>query len=289
MKKTGWIVSLLFALLLAGCGQNTAADEEKDNKGTETAETEAESKETSETDKKATSQEVLAAASEKSAELKNFAMDGTLNMVMKSGEETMETNADMQTKTNVDPLVMQQTMQMEAEGQTNTIDMYMDEEFIYIKDLQSGGWVKMKQAGPGMGEMMNQQKTMTPADQIKQLEQMADDIQMEETESEYILNVKGNGEKLMSLTGSMMGSDPAMQAALEQMDIEQIDYTYTLDKETYFPKSLNMDIKMFITENDQKIEMQQTITSQFSEMNELENFSIPEEVLNEAVEVDPAA
>lgn len=289
MKKTGWIVSLLFALLLAGCGQNTAADEEKDNKGTETAETEAESKETSETDKKATSQEVLAAASEKSAELKNFAMDGTLNMVMKSGEETMETNADLQTKTNVDPLVMQQTMQMEAEGQTNTIDMYMDEEFIYIKDLQSGGWVKMKQAGPGMGEMMNQPKTMTPADQIKQLEQMADDIQMEETESEYILNVKGNGEKLMSLTGSMMGSDPAMQAALEQMDIEQIDYTYTLDKETYFPKSLNMDIKMFITENDQKIEMQQTITSQFSEMNELENFSIPEEVLNEAVEVDPAA
>lgn len=289
MKKTGWIVSLLFALLLAGCGQNTAADEEKENKGTETAETEAESKGTSETDKKATSQEVLAAASEKSAELKNFAMDGTLNMVMKSGEETMETNADMQTKTNVDPLVMQQTMQMEAEGQTNTIDMYMDEEFIYIKDLQSGGWVKMKQAGPGMGEMMNQQKTMTPADQIKQLEQMADDIQMEETESEYILNVKGNGEKLMSLTGSMMGSDPAMQAALEQMDIEQIDYTYTLDKETYFPKSLNMDIKMFITENDQKIEMQQTITSQFSEMNELENFSIPEEVLNEAVEVDPAA
>ncbi|TDL80830.1 DUF6612 family protein [Peribacillus frigoritolerans] len=286
MKKTGWIVSLLFALLLAGCGQNTAADEEKEKKATET---EAESKETSETDKKATSQEVLAAASEKSAELKNFAMDGTLNMVMKSGEETMETNADMQTKTNVKPLVMQQTMQMEAEGQTNTIDMYMDEEFIYIKDLQSGGWVKMKQAGPGMGEMMNQQKTMTPADQIKQLEQMADDIQMEETENEYILNVKGNGEKLMSLTGNMIGSDPAMQAALEQMEIEQIDYTYTLDKETYFPKSLNMDIKMFITEQEQKIEMQQTITSQFSEMNELPNFSIPEEVLNEAVEVDPAA
>jgi hypothetical protein len=288
LKKSGWIISLLFALLLAGCGQSTASTE-KEDKAAETAETEAKTKEKSEIDKNATSQEVLAAASEKSAELKNFAMDGTLKMIMTTEEGTMETNAEMQTKTNVEPLFMQQTMQMEAEGQTNTIEMYMDEEFIYIKDVQSGGWVKMKQAGPGMGEMMNQQKTMTPAEQIKKLEQMADDIQMEETENEYIFNVKGNGEKLMSLTGNMMGSDPAMQAALEQMDIEQIDYTYTLDKETYFPKSLKMDIKMFVTENEQKIEMQQTITSEFSEMNELENFSIPEEVLKEAVEVDPAA
>jgi hypothetical protein len=288
LKKSGWIISLLFALLLAGCGQSTASTE-KEDKAAETAETEAKTKEKSEIDKNATSQEVLAAASEKSAELKNFAMDGTLKMIMTTEEGTMETNAEMQTKTNVEPLFMQQTMQMEAEGQTNTIEMYMDEEFIYIKDVQSGGWVKMKQAGPGMGEMMNQQKTMTPAEQIKKLEQMADDIQMEQTENEYIFNVKGNGEKLMSLTGNMMGSDPAMQAALEQMDIEQIDYTYTLDKETYFPKSLKMDIKMFVTENEQKIEMQQTITSEFSEMNELENFSIPEEVLKEAVEVDPAA
>jgi hypothetical protein len=288
LKKSGWIMSLLFALLLAGCGQSTATTE-KEDKAAETAETEAENKETNETDKNATSQEVLAAASEKSAELKNFAMDGTLKMIMTTEEGTMETNAEMQTKTNVEPLFMQQTMQMEAEGQTNTIEMYMDKEFIYIKDVQSGGWVKMKQAGPGMGEMMNQQKTMTPAEQIKQLEQMADDIQMEETEGEYIFNVKGNGEKLMGLTGNMMGSDPAIQAALEQMDIEQIDYTYTLDKETYFPKSLKMDIKMFVTENEQKIEMQQTITSEFSEMNELENFSIPEEVLNEAVEVDPVS
>jgi outer membrane murein-binding lipoprotein Lpp len=126
LKKSGWIISLLFALLLAGCGQSTASTE-KEDKAAETAETEAETKEKSETDKNATSQEVLAAASEKSAELKNFAMDGTLKMIMTTEEGTMETNAEMQTKTNVEPLFMQQTMQMEAEGQTNTIEMYMDQ------------------------------------------------------------------------------------------------------------------------------------------------------------------
>lgn len=287
MKKLGLIISLLFALLLAGCGQSAATTEKNEEKDS-TAQ-EAETKETSEADKEATAKEVLAAASEKSAELKNFAMDGTMNMVMKVGEETIETNADMQTKTNVEPLVMQQTMEMEAEGQTTAVEMYMDEAYIYMQDIQSGGWIKMSQAGAGMGEMMNQQKTMTPAEQIKQLEQIADDIKLEETDSEYILNVKGNGEKLMGLTGDLMGSDPNMQAAMEQMEIEQIDYTYTLDKETHFPKALKMDIKMFITENEEKVEMQQSISSVFSQMNELEGVSIPEEVVNEAVEMDPGA
>lgn len=287
MKKLGLIISLLFALLIAGCGQSAATTEKNEEKDS-TAQ-EAETKETSEADKEATAKEVLGAASEKSAELKNFAMDGTMNMVMKVGEETIETNADMQTKTNVEPLVMQQTMEMKAEGQTTAVEMYMDEAYIYMKDIQSGGWIKMSQAGAGMGEMMNQQKTMTPAEQIKQLEQIADDIELEETDTEYILNVKGNGEKLMGLTGDLMGSDPNMQAAMKQMEIEQIDYTYTLDKETHFPKALKMDIKMFITENEEKVEMQQSISSAFSQMNELEGVSIPEEVVNEAVEMDPGA
>ncbi|PLR67523.1 DUF6612 family protein [Bacillus sp. UMB0893] len=287
MKKLGVIISLLFVLLLAGCGQSAATTEKNEEKDSTTQE--AETKETSEADKEATAKEVLGAASEKSAELKNFAMDGTMNMVMKVGEETIETNADMQTKTNVEPLVMQQTMEMKAEGQTTAVEMYMDEAYIYMKDIQSGGWIKMSQAGAGMGEMMNQQKTMTPAEQIKQLEQIADDIELEETDTEYILNVKGNGEKLMGLTGDLMGSDPNMQAAMKQMEIEQIDYTYTLDKETHFPKALKMDIKMFITENEEKVEMQQSISSAFSQMNELEGVSIPEEVVNEAVEMDPGA
>ncbi|MGX1195028.1 DUF6612 family protein [Metabacillus sp. SLBN-84] len=285
MKKWSLLIGLLFTLVLAGCGQSAATNEEKEDKQAEKAE--AETTETADKEKEATAEEVLASASEKSADLKNFAMDGTMDMIVTSSEGKMETTADMQTKTNIEPLVMQQTMNMSAEGQTTSIEMYMDDQYIYMNDPVSGGWIKMSQAGPGMGEMMNQAKTMTPADQIKQMEAMADDIQLEETDTEYILSVKGNGEKLMSLTGNMMGSDPNMQAVMDQMDIEQIDYTYTLDKETYYPKALDMVIKMFVTENNEEVELQQSISTKFSEMNELEGFSIPKEVLDQAVEVQP--
>jgi hypothetical protein len=282
LKKYALTLCLLLAFILTGCGQEAANSEQK---------TEAEKQEVEKEEEKLTAEEVLSQATEKSKELKNFEMNGTLNMTMTAAEQTNETEMKMDTKTSIDPFFMHQKMNMDVDGQPQSVEMYINQEYMYIQSPGTEEWTKIKQVGQvDLQQLLEEQQSVNPIAQLEQMKEFADDIQLEENENEYILNVNGNGDKLMDLIGGLVGSgmDQAqLEAIMSQMKIEKIDYSYSLDKETMEPKSLQMDLTMKITENEETVSMNQKVNFTFSNINQLKDLTIPEEIENNAVETNP--
>ncbi|WLR51781.1 hypothetical protein LC040_02430 [Bacillus tianshenii] len=283
MKKWALLFSIAFALLLAGCGQEAGTDS-SENAGEENAAKEEE---------KLTAEDVYKKATEKSQDMKNFELDGSMDMKMTFGEETQEMNMKINSKSQLDPLLIHQTMESDAQSAEMEIpkmEMYMTDEYMYMKDAQSGQWLKMKQAQQGfMKDMMEQQKSMSPVQNLEMLKQFADEMTLEETDDTYVLKITGNGDKLVDLVKEMNpggASGVDFEQMMQQMNFEEIKYSYALNKETFQPESFEMDMTMSVTQNDQTMKINQHMTSNIKNINEVEDLSIPEEVKNNAQEIE---
>ena len=247
-----------------------------------------------------TLQEVYEKAIERQNTLESVSADINMNQKMELNDGTeayeMGSSADMTMDMVSEPLSMHidgaMTMADPATGENMNVDMemYMSEEGFFMENPETKQWMKLpsEQFEAIAGQTVNQ---VNASEQLKQFESFIEDFTFEQTETEYVLKLNAASEKFsefileqMRVT-EMMGVTEEEQKIIENMKFDNINYVIKIDKETFDIHAMDtiFDITIDVEGKSMKVATDAKIA--FNNFNEVEAIKIPQEVIDQAVEV----
>ncbi|MBP3952546.1 DUF6612 family protein [Bacillus suaedae] len=281
MKKSlSILLGVFFVLMLAAC--NSSADTVNNEDGTSSA-------------KKSdlTLEQVFEKTTEASKELNSFKVNMDLNQVINSDQDeaanvTLESTLEMDVVQ--DPMAFHQKISTEIPGteQVMEVESYFSKDGMYYYEPTSQTWMKFpSEMMEQLVQISNQQTN--PAAEIENLRRFVDDFTFQQDDKSYILVLNASGEKftdfLKETVEQTLPEGMANSAeAIESMKINHMDYEIHIDKETYYPTVLNLNMEMEMSAEGQKVTIAQDMKGQYVDHNHLEEIEIPQEVIEGAVE-----
>lgn len=247
-----------------------------------------------------TLQEVYEKAIERQNTLESVSAVIKMNQKIELNDGTeafeMGSSADMTMDMVSEPLAMYvdgaMTMADPATGENMNVDMemYMSEEGFFMHDPETKQWMKLpsEQFAAIAGQTVNQ---VNASEQLKQFESFIEDFTFEQTETEYVLKLNAASDKFsefileqMQVT-EMMGVTEEEQKIVENMKFDNINYVIKIDKETFDIHAMDtiFDITIDVEGKSMKVATDAKIA--FNNFNEVEAIKIPQEVIDQAVEV----
>ncbi|WP_160032580.1 DUF6612 family protein [Paenibacillus sp. An7] len=296
MKKWNvFIMGVILVLVLAACGNN---DAEPSTGGT-TEGAPAANDQTSgnnenvneETQQTPTAEELITRITEASKGIKSYSMDSkieqNLSITMEGEEQKQDVNMEMKTDVVLNPIAAYQEIKTSMPGLEGTqeIKQYITEDGVYTQVEDTWVTLPKESTAPLLEQMKNQSNT---ASQFEQLNSIASDLQVEEEGDVYWLKAKLSGDKVKELATAILSqssaTDPQMAAMMQQMSIKTMDISYSVDKETYYPKDLVYSMTMDMDMDGQALSIIMKMDSSLTDYNKTESIKIPQDVLDNAVE-----
>ncbi|MCR6107812.1 hypothetical protein HXA34_16015 [Salipaludibacillus agaradhaerens] len=226
-------------------------------------------------------------------------MAQTLEGENEEGElESMSFDTSSEVSLTLEPMTMEIVTRMDMgelglgeDTNMEFLSYFTEEDGFYIEDPTLGGWVKM---GDDFSEDLTAISEMqtSPEDQLKSFEDNITNLSVETTDSSYIISLDGDDLDMNDFLNQLddLGFDdmgPALEELNEMdMDIENISYKITIDKETFYQTEANIDMTYNMTMMGETISTSQQIHMVLSDFNNIDPIQIPEDVLEEAEELN---
>jgi len=230
-------------------------------------------------------QDIYNNAIEASNELNSYQMDMNMDMDMSMPDiPAQQTTITTEGKVVVDPMALHQTMDMMGQS----IEMYYTEDGMYMQQPGTDQWLK---APKQMMEQITQmsQAQQKPGEQLKQLENYIEDFNLEEKENSYVLSVSSSGDKMKGFVKEMLQqnlpADALNDDVIKGITIKNLDYHFTVTKEDYYPKALDLNMDLEIDQNGETSTINEHIQATYSKYNQIEEITVPEEIKENAQEM----
>lgn len=279
----------VLALGLAAC--NAPAEPKKDPETGKEAELEEKST--------LTAQQVYDKSVEASA--KQTSMQAKMNIdqliELPAQDITMNSKIKMDMDMVIDPLAMYQKMDIDmGEQGAMAMEIYMTEEGFFMNDPESGQWIKLP------GEMYEElvagmASGADPTLDMNMFKEFVEDFKFEQTDDEYILKLSASGEKFSTLfkeiamnnmpAGAEMGEE--VTEVMENIEVTSLEYEIFIDKETFYTNAFNMKMDMTMAVEGEEMRIDQKVNAKLSQINEIETIVVPQEVLDNAVDMNDMA
>ncbi|MFD2045402.1 DUF6612 family protein [Ornithinibacillus salinisoli] len=251
-------------------------------------------------------QEVYKNAMESADKMESAEFVITMNQEMVLPDNTeMVMESEMNGSMTVDPVAMYQkgnvSVTMQGDSMDNMFPMDMDTEIylvdneMYVYESMMGQWVKMDTSmvpSELMDSATSQQLDVSA--QFEMLEQYVDDLDFEETDSEYIYKLSADSEGFKEFTEEMIHEympeeltaqlDGTISEVLENMEIDYLNVEMVLDKKTYDLRHYNMDMSMKMNVEGEEISIVQQIDTDYKNINSTSPITVPQEVMDAAVD-----
>lgn len=285
MKKWGTLLLIsVMVIVLSAC--NSTAEQKSDSNESKKSEL--------------TLEQVYEKAIERQKELKSvksvMKMDSKISYKSESESYEMNSKTDMTIDMVNNPLSMYMggTMTMpnpeSGEDLNVNMEMYMNEDGFYMQDSQSKQWMKLpsEQFEAIMGQTANQANA---SQQLEELKSFINDFKFEQTDNQYILTLNAAGEKFSEYILKQMKINETLslpeegQQALKNMKFNKVNYVITVDKESFDVVAVDTNIDMTFDVESEVINMLMNAKITFKEFNSIENITVPQEVIDQAVEV----
>ncbi|MCA0972840.1 hypothetical protein LCM20_19825 [Halobacillus litoralis] len=238
--------------------------------------------------------EIFTKATEASESLESFSMDMVSEQEYQSeGEESnspfppgVPMTSEIQSDITMDPMAFHQTIKIDA--LMTEMEQYYTEDGLYIKSSDEESWMKApKELLDQLNAISSQQQT--PAEQLKNVEEYVDEFTLESDDDNYILSFSSKGEdlkKMMEETlNEVMPEGTMPEGMMDSVTFNSVEYMYTIDKETYYPKKMDMSMNITVEEAGEKMTIDQTTKGSYSNFNEIDEITIPDEVIENAKEM----
>ena len=302
MKKFYYFATaIILSVMLAACGQSNETggktDNGNSNSGSQTTENqnnengkEDDGKDNEKAGDESVSAEqlfdkLLAAQDD----LKSFTADISMDQDMVYGEENMKTSTNI-LMDYVSDKEFSQKLSTNTAGQNIEMQMYFVEDGLFIYQEGQDQW--MKAPKDMVDQLMQLDESQTdPYAQINQLKDLSDHFEVTEEGDTYVLTIKAGGEEFNEFIKEtaleqFAGDEANAEQLLEGMKINSTDYHFVIDKETYFPVTMKIDMDMTMTQGEDTVDMKQNINMTYSNYNKIDKIELPEGVAEEAVEVE---
>nr|WP_106781654.1 DUF6612 family protein [Lysinibacillus timonensis] len=295
MKKwTTLLFVCLFAMILTACNSTATPVEKEEDSSEQTANngtnesTENKAPEVSEL----TLQEVYEKAMERQNEIDSLTSEVSMEQVITAEGQEVNVKSDLTMDMTMDPMAMYakgtSTMADPATGEEMPMgyEMYLVKDGFYMFDEMSESWNKMP--SEGFEEMMGQSASQADASQqLAMLQEFIEDFAFEQTDDQYILTLDASGEKFNDFlleqalsTGAIPAED---QSVLESIEFKDMSYVIVINKETFDTEEITMDMEMVESTSGQSVLMNTTMA--FTNINGVEEISVPQEVIDTAIEL----
>ncbi|MEJ8305485.1 DUF6612 family protein [Saccharibacillus sacchari] len=229
-------------------------------------------------------EELLNKAQAATKELKSYNMVADIDQSMTLNGEENTSKTTMNTDIVLDPISGYQEIKADAAGTSTDIKQYITADAIYME--VEGQWRKLpeEQRAQMMSTLESGSNLEASFDQFKSV---ASDMKVTEEGDDYVLTASLSGDKIKSMASDMLGgSDEQSAAALDQMNIEEMNLTYALNKETFYPTKSLIDMTMSADsgEGDQamSMSMHMVMDSTISKHNEIKEITVPQDVVDSA-------
>ena len=220
-------------------------------------------------DTKINKEEVIKNFSEANNNIKSTDLVTTVTMAPKNGGEAI--NLTMTASLIADPLTLKMTM--ETKGQNIKINSFVKDDTMFIQNPVDNNWVK--QALPK--EVAEQFKNITNnnIDNYELFKDNLDKIDIKEKDGNYLISIVKDTDFLKEAM-EKQNSNMGILGQGETFEVNNITMEYVVDKETYLTKSSIISFETKLQGQDMKI----STNTEFSNINNIQEITIPEEVFN---------
>ncbi len=285
---SNWVKGLAIGLLLVVLTACNAPAEPKKN--TETGKPEKVQNESGMTAKEVYVKAMEASESQKSLHAK---MNINHKIEIPSQDVNMNSNTKMDMDLIIEPMAIYQKMTMDM-SELGAIDseIYATDKGFFMYEVENNQWLMMPTE---MNEEMITQMSggASPTIDMSMFQKFADEFKFEQTDDEYILSIKASGEKFNELFKEVasdnmppeMNLEEGGEDILESMNVKSVYYEIFIDKKTFHTNSFNMDLDLTADIDGEEMHMIQKMTAEISKINKIDKIEVPQEVLDNAVDV----
>lgn len=272
-------MGLLLVFMLGAC--NSKAEPENKQNGS-----------TAKADSGLTLEQVFKKSTEASKNLKSYRTKMEVIQNINSGQNNVETDTGIIMDVVQNPMSFYQKLMMKAPESDKMIQTksYFTKDGMFTYDPNSKKWMKFpSEMADQLAQASNQQTD--PMAEIKQLKKFVKDFKFKQNDKNYILLLNASGEKFTHfIQEKVQKTLPAGMAnsaeLLKDMKINKVDYEIHIDKKTFYPTMLNLNMEMSLNAQGQPVKIEQEIMSKYEKYNQIKEIVVPEKVKKKAVEVN---
>lgn len=176
------------------------------------------------------------------------------------------------------PLSFKQITSIASNGVSQNVEMYYTKDGMIMKDPASGQWMKLPQDQTDAALAGMNQDDINPSKEMEGLKPYAGDLKLEETDKAYIVKLDASGEKFNEFV-RQKALENLQSVASENPDfkIHKVDYSFTIDKQTYLPISADINMNFDMEFSGQQMAVDQKIAIAYSKFNEIKEIVLPDE------------
>lgn len=304
MKKV-WLslIGFVLVLMLAACGQSKPVvvkkieSDQTQQEAEDQEEVEKEKKQEEPEKPKITAKDIYDKTMEAAQGIESYTASVDINQQMfQGGTKTFTNNASTKYKMITDPLSFYQKMSYDMLGESLYIEFYSTTDALYVYNEEEDMWGKFDASVSE--EFIAELEIEDPLEELKDLEELVDKFQVEERYSKYILTLEGDSsaqfEDIMKKIAAEMGpedslveiEEEAWDYVAENMKINNVYYEIIVDKATYYPLEINIDLDMEVSDINGKTRMLQRVEGEYDDYNSISEIEVPQEIIASAVDLE---
>ena len=245
------ITTVILSVTLAACGMGTSAEQ------------------------------IVNKSVESSKNIKSTDFEATNQSEILVGEQNQTIENTVSGSLIMDPLAMKATTDVKAQGQSQTLELYIKDGTAYAKSTGQNEWVKS--SNNNITAQFENLKKIANSDQILEFyKKIAKDFKKTEENGNYVLTYTGNGDQfkdLMVAVANASSGSEVTASAFNNVDFKNVSIKLVVTKDfTPVNNEVTMELATKDTSNPTTMKIKQII--KYSNVNNVKEINLPDEVKN---------
>lgn len=229
----------------------------------------------------ASAEQIVNKSIESSKNIKSTDFAATNSSEILVGEQTQTVENTVSGSLIMEPLTMKATTDVKAQGQSQTLELYIKDGTAYAKSTGQNEWVKS--SNNAITAQFENLKKIANSDQILEFyKKISKDFKKTEENGNYVLTYTGNGDQfkeLMVAIANASSGNEVTASAFAGVDFKNVSIKLVVTKD-YVPvnNEVTMELATKNTPTPTTMKIKQII--KYSNVNNLKEISLPDEVKN---------
>ena len=245
------VATVILSVTLAACGMGTSAEQ------------------------------IVNKSVESSKNIKSTDFEATNSSEILIGDQTQTIENTVSGSLIMDPLAMKANTDVKAQGQSQTLELYIKDGTAYAKSTGQNEWVKS--SNNNITAQFENLKKIANSDQILEFyKKIAKDFKKTEENGNYVLTYTGNGDQfkdLMVAVANASSGSEVTASAFNNVDFKNVSIKLVVTKDfTPVNNEVTMELATKDTSNPPTMKIKQII--KYSNVNNVKEINLPDEVKN---------
>ena len=229
----------------------------------------------------ASAEQIVNKSIESSKNIKSTDFAATNSSEILVGEQTQTVENTVSGSLIMEPLTMKATTDVKAQGQSQTLELYIKDGTAYAKSTGQDEWVKSSSSN--ITAQFENLKKIANSEQILEFyKKIAKDFKKTEENGNYVLTYTGNGDQfkeLMVAIANASSGNEVTASAFAGVDFKNVSIKLVVTKD-YVPvnNEVTMELATKNTPTPTTMKIKQII--KYSNVNNVKEISLPDEVKN---------